>query len=72
MRLLGMTIRGKEYLNKYKKNFSLPLVSKLSAFKEDEIQLDVKAARIYSLGLPTHLKNDLIRQEYKQPPIFLE
>ena len=72
IRLLGMTSRGKEYLNKRKKDFSLPLVSKLSSCKDPEILLDVKAARVYSLGLPNQVKNDMIRQEFKQPPIFIE
>ncbi len=72
LRLLGMTSNGKEYLNKNKKNFSLPLVSKLSSFKEKDIQFDVKAARVYTLGLPNPVKNDLVGQEYKQPPIFVE
>ncbi|MFF2445961.1 nucleotidyltransferase [Neobacillus sp. NPDC058068] len=72
LRLLGMTTIGKAYLNMRKKDFSLPLVSKLSSFKEKEIIFDVKAARVYSLGIPNQFKSDLIRQEYKQPPIFIE
>ncbi|WHY87974.1 nucleotidyltransferase [Neobacillus novalis] len=72
LRLLGMTTIGKAYLNKRKKEFSLPLVSKLSSFKEKEILLDVKAARVYSLVIPNQLKNEMIKQEYKQPPILVE
>ncbi|WP_066066471.1 nucleotidyltransferase [Neobacillus soli] len=72
LRLLGMTTKGKEYLNKRKKDFSLPLISKLSSFKEGEILLDVKAARVYSLGVPTHLKKEMIKQEFQQPPIFIK
>ncbi|ETI67963.1 nucleotidyltransferase [Neobacillus vireti] len=72
LRLLGMTTIGKAYLNMRKKDFCLPLVSKLSSFKEKEILFDVKAARVYSLGIPNQYKSDMIRQEYKQPPIFIE
>ncbi|MFJ5713423.1 nucleotidyltransferase [Neobacillus sp. NPDC093127] len=72
LRLLGMTSIGKAYLNKRKKEFSLPLVSKLSSFKEKEILLDVKAARVYSQVIPNQLKNEMIKQEYKQPPILVE
>lgn len=71
LRLLGMTSIGKVYLSKMKKQFSLPLVSKLSSFKQKEILLDIKAARIYSLGIPNHLRNDMLLQEYKQPPILI-
>jgi len=72
LRLLGMTSKGKEYLNKRKKDFSLPLVSKLASYKEKEILLDLKAARVYSLGIANHLANDLMNQEFKQPPIWIE
>jgi predicted nucleotidyltransferase len=72
VRLLGMTTTGKEYLNKRKTHFSLPLVSKLSSFKQKEITLDIKGARVYSLGVPHHLRKALLMQEYKQPPIFVQ
>lgn len=72
LRLLGMTTMGKEYLNKKKSNLSLPLISKLSSFKEKEINLDIKAARVYSLGVPSHLKYKMLRQEFEQPPIYVK
>ncbi|MBT2697716.1 nucleotidyltransferase [Bacillus sp. ISL-40] len=72
LRLLGMTSIGREYLNKKKSHLSLPLISKLASFKEKEINLDIKAARIYSLGIPSHLKNKMLRQEFEQPPIYIQ
>ncbi|PGY10885.1 nucleotidyltransferase [Bacillus sp. AFS031507] len=72
LRLLGMTSMGREYLNKKKSHLSLPLISKLASFKEKEINLDIKAARIYSLGIPCHLKNKMLRQEFEQPPIYIQ
>ncbi|MEH7502443.1 nucleotidyltransferase [Neobacillus drentensis] len=72
LRLLGMTTMGREYLNKKKSNLSLPLISKLSSFKEKEINLDIKAARVYSLGVPSHLKYKMLRQEFEQPPIYIK
>ncbi|MGG3562029.1 nucleotidyltransferase [Neobacillus rhizosphaerae] len=72
LRLLGMTTNGREYLNKKKKYFSLPLVSKLSSFKESEVDLDVKASRVYALGVPNHLKNEMLKQEFNQPPIYIK
>ncbi|MFP7296020.1 nucleotidyltransferase [Neobacillus niacini] len=72
LRLLGMTKTGKEYLNKYKSQFNLPLVSKISAYKENFISLDIKASRVYSFGLPTQHAEILLHQEYKQPPIYVE
>lgn len=72
LRLLGMTTYGKEYLNKYKTQFSLPLISKLSAYKEKDILLDIKASRVYSFGLGKQNGDKLLHQEYKQPPIYVE
>nr|WP_306298926.1 nucleotidyltransferase family protein [Bacillus sp. OV166] len=72
LRLLGMTSMGREYLNKKKSHLGLPLISKLASFKEKEINLDIKAARIYSLGIPSHLKNKMLRQEFEQPPIYIQ
>jgi predicted nucleotidyltransferase len=72
LRLLGMTKRGKEYLNKNKSQFNLPLISKLSAYKENDILLDIKASRVYSCGLGKQYGNILLQQEFKQPPIYVE
>jgi predicted nucleotidyltransferase len=71
LRLLGMTSKGREYLNKNKSHLSLPLISKLSSYKKKEINQDIKAARVYSLGIPSLIKNKMIRQEY-EPPIYLK
>lgn len=72
LRLLGMTTAGQTYLNQMKKNFGLPLVSKASSFKGNEIDLDIKAARIYAMGLPEPYKVQLLKQEFQQPPIYVE
>ncbi|MEH7106879.1 nucleotidyltransferase [Bacillus sp. JJ1764] len=72
LRLLGMSDLGKEYLNKTKKHFNLPLVSRIPSYKENDIQLDVRAARIYGMCLNEPHKKMMIQQEYKQPPIVIE
>lgn len=71
LRLLGMSSTGKDYLNKRKKHLDLPLVSKLSSFKNEAIQLDIRAARIYNLAVPFAQSKKLLQQEYSHPPIFL-
>lgn len=72
LRLLGMTANGRDYLNKTKKDFTLPLVSKLSSFKGNMIDLDVKAANVYALGVPNYLKDEMFKQEFSQPPIYIK
>jgi predicted nucleotidyltransferase len=71
LRLLGMTTNGKEYLKKMKAHFSLPLVSKLSSYKQKEIALDIRASRIYSFGVPSQIRNEMLNQEYQQPPLLV-
>lgn len=72
LRLLGMTRDGKEYLNKQKTHLSLPLIAKLSAFKSNEILLDIKAARIYTLGTSGPSTAKPFNLEFKQPPLYIE
>ncbi|MEW9050357.1 MAG: nucleotidyltransferase [Neobacillus sp.] len=71
IRLLGMSSKGKEYLNKNKAELDLPLISKLSSYKQPDISLDIRASRVYSLGLPGLASKGLLQQEYTQPPIYI-
>lgn len=68
LRLLGMSAKGRAYLQQKKKNLELPLVSKPSS-RKDLLKTDIKASRIYSLGLKGSLQIDLLKQEFSQPPI---
>jgi predicted nucleotidyltransferase len=71
LRLLGMTENGKEYLNRKKSHLGLPLISKLSSYKSEDIFLDIKASRIYSCVLPGDQRVKCFEQEFRQPPIYL-
>ncbi|WP_102271565.1 nucleotidyltransferase [Cytobacillus massiliigabonensis] len=71
LRLLGMTAAGREYLNKYKTDFSLPMISKVSAAKNNQLLLDIKASRIYAMGAPGSSQKKLLEKEFKQPPIIV-
>ncbi|WP_079508329.1 nucleotidyltransferase [Mesobacillus jeotgali] len=72
LRLLGATKKGRAYLNHKKKDFSLPLVSRLSAYSGPDIDLDTKAARIYALGQNGSGQEKLLAEEFAQPPIMLK
>ncbi|MGM0844486.1 MAG: nucleotidyltransferase [Bacillota bacterium] len=73
IRLLGMTEAGRQYLNQKKKQFSLPLISKLSAADKQTMSLDIKAAEIFSLAANDPvLQLKLLQQEFKQPPIYMK
>lgn len=71
IRLLGSTKNGRLYLKNKKKEFLLPVVSKLSSFQNEQIALDSKAAAIYSLGVPLSFQQKLAKLEYSQPPIMI-
>lgn len=70
IRLLGSTSSGRLYLKEKKKIFTLPIVSKLSAFDNTAIQMDIKAASVYALGVPLQHQQNLLDAEYRQPPII--
>src|SRR5690606_1625396 len=71
-RLLGMSEAGRVYLNQIKRKIEIPLVSKVSAFDNEMIQLDVKAANVYATGLNEPYKSKLLKQEFAQPPVYLK
>lgn len=67
LRLLGMSQAGRLYLNEQKKNFKLPIVSKVSSFSDSSLDIDIHAANLYALGLGKSEMN----LDYKNIPIFL-
>lgn len=69
LRLLGMNQNGREYLRSIKKNLPLPLISRLSAFNEPSIQVDIRASQIYALGLSQPYQRLLMQREYESPVI---
>ncbi|MBD7983426.1 nucleotidyltransferase [Sporosarcina sp. Sa2YVA2] len=65
LRLLGMTVNGRAYLNEKKKSLRLPLVSKAASLLDPALAMDIHASDIYALGtgLPTS-------QDYSLAPII--
>ncbi|MCH1623896.1 nucleotidyltransferase [Fredinandcohnia quinoae] len=69
IRLLGMSQKGQKYLNLIKKKVDLPIISKLSAHKDDLLHLDSKATQAYLSIFPEPLRSKLLHDEYSTPPI---
>ncbi|MEK3989457.1 nucleotidyltransferase [Robertmurraya sp. FSL R5-0851] len=69
--LLGMTDLGRQYLNKWKKHSSLPIVSRLASYKGKEIELDIKAAKTYALGFEKAYRHIALSLDYKSAPMFI-
>ncbi|MGM0863656.1 MAG: nucleotidyltransferase [Bacillota bacterium] len=72
IRLLGMNKMGRDFLHSKKKEMPLPLISKLSSANQSDIELDVRAAEIFSLGLKNAAaRKKLLHQEWSQPPVMI-
>ncbi|WP_078547335.1 nucleotidyltransferase [Litchfieldia alkalitelluris] len=69
IRLLGMSQKGQHYLSSIKKDISVPVISKLSSFTNEMIQLDINAAYAYSMTLPEPIRSNFLLQEYSTPPL---
>ncbi|WP_010301786.1 nucleotidyltransferase [Kurthia senegalensis] len=65
-RILGMTTNGQKYISTHKKQFKLPLISRVASFEDAMLAQDIKATDIY-----LHASNESIGLDYKYPPIRL-
>lgn len=71
MRLLGMTEKGRKYLNSRKAHLPIPLISKISSYKADNIALDIRASRVYAMGAKKNFQQELIEMDHIKPPIYI-
>jgi predicted nucleotidyltransferase len=71
IRLLGISVKGRQYLNENKKNFTLPIISKLSSVTNHAIEVDIRASAVYAHVLKEPVRQRLIKMEYSQPPIMV-
>lgn len=69
IRLLGMTKEGQSYLSAHKKEFSLPLISRVGATDDAILQIDIHATDMYALGIELHRGQKKINKDYQTPPI---
>ncbi len=67
IRILGISGNGRSYLNKIKKNCSLPIISKFTREKDDMLAFEYKTTIIYSLEYNN--KYNVIDDEFKVFPI---
>ncbi|MCT8139040.1 nucleotidyltransferase [Anaerobacillus sp. CMMVII] len=71
IRVLGMTKQGREYINHFKKEMEIPLISTVSKHKHPYLDIEKRVATCYSLGYDPIIQNKLIKEEYSHPPILL-
>ncbi|KGR80457.1 nucleotidyltransferase [Ureibacillus manganicus] len=68
IRLLGMTGIGQQYLGEKKKEFDLPLISRVAQTKDELLQIDLRTTEIYAQGIQL-FSNKKIDGDFQTPPI---
>lgn len=68
IRVLGFNDNGQKYLNKIKKELSLPLITTFSKCKNEMLKYEHLVTSVYSCSLNEIDKNNLIKSEYKNQP----
>ncbi len=68
IRVLGFTNKGKNYLNKIKKKFTIPFIN---TYKTNNKALDTELKATYIYSLITN-NNDLIKKEIANKPIIIK
>lgn len=71
LRLLGMTKKGRDYLNERKKELKLPLISRTAAFSNPSFDFDIHAAEMYALGIGNSSTHSVMRVDFERRP-FIE
>ena len=69
IRLLGFSNKGKDYLNKIKKDIDIPIISKFTREKDKMLEYEYKITKIYSLVFTKDKSKSLIEAFYKMKPI---
>lgn len=64
IRLLGMTEAGQRYISTHKKDFTLPLVSRVAAFDDAMLTHDTLATDLYMLA-----QHQAPGEDFRRPPI---
>ena len=63
IRLLGFNTKGKNYLNKHKKEISLPIISKIDKEKDQILELELNTTKIYTF--PYKNSKEEFKKEYQ-------
>ncbi|WP_048602536.1 nucleotidyltransferase [Rubeoparvulum massiliense] len=69
LRVLGMSERGQQLLQRAKKICATPIITNVSRERHPMLELDLQASLIYATALPSHLRKHALLREYQQPPL---
>lgn len=65
LRILGFNNKGREYLNRIKKQIDIPIISKINKHKDPMLEFELQTTNIYALTLENKKSQELIESEYK-------
>lgn len=71
IRVLGMNSQGQAYLNKIKKDLTIPIITKPTDLSHPLLDIENKVSSIYRLIYPHDKQNEKYLNDYKTPPIRL-
>ncbi|TFE00250.1 nucleotidyltransferase [Jeotgalibacillus salarius] len=72
LRMLGMNAKGREYLNLYKNDFTLPIISNLNRNHHEQCAIDIRAGRAYAMGYSNPIKRqEMIVKDFKSAPVII-
>ncbi|MBQ8132070.1 MAG: nucleotidyltransferase family protein, partial [Bacilli bacterium] len=63
IRLLGFSKKGRDYLNKVKKEIDVPILSKVNRNKDPMLEFEIDTTKIYALT--SNNPKELVEEEYK-------
>ncbi|MDP5273398.1 nucleotidyltransferase [Chengkuizengella axinellae] len=69
LRVLGFSKKGQQLLKQMKKTAKVPIITKVSKSETTLLDMDIRAASIYSLSYNSTSSQDMF-QDYYQPPIM--
>ncbi|MRG85510.1 nucleotidyltransferase [Salinibacillus xinjiangensis] len=70
VRLLGFSSRGREYINRQKKQLETPLISQIQSLQHPFLDIEERASDTYYLAIPHHKRSEIAKQEIG-PPILV-
>lgn len=71
LRVLGFNTRGKNYLNKIKKDIGIPIINKYIPNMYKSLDIEFRVSLIYSLILKNK-GDDFLKREYRNKPVIYD
>ena len=65
IRILGFDNKGRNYLNKIKKEIDVPIISKITREKDKMLEKEIEISKIYLLPLSIEKQNEEIKKEFQ-------